>query len=436
MSDQPLIKFHPKLPKLSANEKAVLKLLIEAGELIVPIYVDQEEQMKDKSNLYLQGITKEKIEKAAKQNPDLLSPYVAIEKQNGKLIAVPYHVKYGKLLKPIVERLNKASNITDNKELKHLLKLQAKALLDGSYDQATIVSLKMKPYILDFSIGPVVHFSSRLLFRKASFQAWVGVVDNEGTNRLNNYKSITLGTFRKALNPKERIDDHKNVKAKILDVLLFSGFLARTKFVGLHLPRNISIVEKYGSEVTLFNQSNDLRLKEQIIPIFNKIFAKEFKEGFTHEDLRKGYLGAVAIHELAHSNLRYRHAFENLQDLFPVIDELAATILGLRMAGSLLLKDRITTKQLESMIVTFLCRSFYHRESKNTPSNPLHNYSVGGNIFINFMLKNGSLKLSKGLAVPNFMKIFLSLQELSDTLEYLLSDGSYKEAKSFVKKYS
>lgn len=428
-NSNPLIEFNPKLPKLSKNEKEVLDLLVEAGRLIAPVYLEQENQAK-------QIVRKEEIEKAAKEDPNILSPYAVVEKINGKLVATPYHIKYAKFLVPIAEKLNEASSVTDDRAFKAFLKIQAKSLVDGSYEQAIIASLRMKPYILDISIGPLTHFSSKLLFRKASFQAWVGVMDIEGTERFNNYKSITLGTSRKAINPKERIDNHKKVQAKVLDILLFSGFLARTKFSGIHLPTDISIVEKYGSEVTLFNQTNDLRLKEQIVPIFNKIFSKAFQEGFSYEDLRRGYLRAVALHELAHSNLYYKHAADNLQDLFPVIDELAATILGLRMAGALLLKDRITNKQLESMIVTFLCRSFYHREGKNTPFHPLRNYAVGGAIFINYMFKNGALKLSKELAVPNFMKIFLSLPELSDILEYLLSDGSYEETKSFVKKYT
>ena len=40
--DEPLLEFNPKLPKLSKNEQAVLKLLVEAGRLIVPIYLEQE----------------------------------------------------------------------------------------------------------------------------------------------------------------------------------------------------------------------------------------------------------------------------------------------------------------------------------------------------------------------------------------------------------
>lgn len=427
---KPLILFYPKnLPLLSKNELEVLDLLIDAGKLITPIYLEQEKQAEYQIN-------KGELKKAAKKDPAILSPYTVVEKINGKIVATPYHIKYAELLKPVAEKLWKAGGLTKNGEFGKTLKMQAKALIEGSYEEEIISWLKIKkPYILDTYIGPIEHFGGQLSFGKAAYQAWVGVLDKEGTDRLNNYKSITLSTRRRSLFPNEIIEDQENVKARVLDVVLFSGYMARVKFVGLHLPVDISIVEKYGSELILFNQPNDLRVKEQILPTFHKIFAKGFKEGYTKEDLTRGYLRAVALHEVAHSYLYYRNASKNLQDLFPVIDELAATILGLRLAGTLLLKDRITEKMLESMIVTFLCRSFYHKGS-NSSSNPMHNYALGGNIFINFMLEHGALKMSGGQVVPNFMKIFVSLHELSDSLEYILAKGTYKEAQNFIKKYS
>src|SRR3989338_4728192 len=426
---KPLILFYPNLPLLSKNELQVLDILIEAGKLIAPIYFEQEKQAEHQIN-------KAELEKAAKKDPTILSPYTVVEKINGKIVATPYHIKYAELLKPVAKKLEQAAKITRNKEFGRALKIQAKALIEGVYEEEIIFWLKIKkPYILDTYIGPIEHFGGQLLFRKASYQAWVGVLDKEGTDRLNNYKSITLSARRKALLPNQRIDNQDQVKARVLDVVLFSVFMARAKFVGLHLPTDVSLVEKYGSELILFNQPNDLRIKEQIIPTFNKIFSKEFKEGFEAEDIRRGYLRAVALHELANSYLYYKHAARNLADLFPVIEELAATILGLRLAGTLLLKDRINNKQLESMIVTFLCRSFYHKGSSSS-ANPMRNYALGGNIFLNFMLEQGALKISNGQVVPNFMKIFVFLHELSDSLERILAKGTYKEAQNFIKKYT
>lgn len=425
MSDQALIQFNPKLPRLSKSEKAVLKLLVEAGKLIAPIYLEQEKQLKDE-------ISEKEIQEASKKDPAVLSPYTVVEKIDGKIVATPYHIKYANLLKPIAEKLNKAASITDSKEFGRVLKVQAKALLNGTYEQAIAAWLKIKPYILDISIGPLHHFDDQLPFAKASYHAWIGVVEQEGTERLNNYKSVTLSARREALVPKERIEPAK-IKAKVLDVVLFSGIMAKTKFVGLNLPMDVNIVEKYGSEVTLFNQPNDSRLKEQILPTFNKIFSKGFRQGFSKEDLRRGYLRTVALHELAHSYLYYKNALNNLQNLFPVIYELAATILGLRLAGTLLLKDRITNKQLESMIVAFVSRSFYLRE-KGRGSKFMINYALGNTIFTNFMLASGAIKQLDHLLV-NFTKVFVSLHDLSSVLENLLSHGTKKDAELFIQKY-
>lgn len=427
MSNQPLIEFKPKLPKLSKNEKVVLKLLVDAGKLIAPLYLEQEKQAEH-------GVSREEMEKASKQDPAILSPYTVVEKKNGKITTMPYHIKYAKFLQPIAKKLIEAGDLSENKQFGDFLKLQANALLEGKYEEAIIAGLRLSPYILDASIVPIEHLDDNLFYGKASYSAWVGVLEKEGTDRFNNYKSIILSARRKALIPGERIENNDNVKGKVIDVVLLSGLMARTKFVGVSLPMNLNMVEKYGSEITIFNQSNDLRMKERIIPIFDKIFPKAFREEYSSEDLRRGYLRTIAMHELAHGFLRYKNSESNLQEFFLIIDELAATVLGLRMAGSLFLKDRITGKQLESMIVTFLCRGFYTFENKEDNKSPF-SYTVGNSIFINYLFKSGALKKSGNTIILNFMKVFLSLHDLSEILERLLASGSHQDAKSFIKKY-
>lgn len=426
-SNYPLIEFNPKLSNLTQKQKAVLKLLIEAGRLIAPIYLKQEKQLEN-------GVSDKDLEKAAKNNPAIMSPYTMVEKVGGQLKAIPYHIKYAKLLKPIADKLNEAAKLTENKNFGKFLELKAKAMLDGSYEDPVAFWFKMKPYILDITIGPFEHHDDRLFFAKASYQCWVGVVDQKRTKLFNYYKDIVLSARRKALLPDERFENYKEVRAKIDDAVLFSGHMARTKFVGVNMPMNLNWVEQYGSEVTLFPEINDLRLAEQILPTFNKVFSSEFKKGFSAEDLRIGNISYIGLHELAHNDLYYKNAPKNLQDLLSPIYELAATVLGLRMAGSLLLKDIITSKQLESMIIAFICRSFYLIE-KSKKDQSWVNYAIGGTIFINFMMQSGAIKQLKELAMPNFMKIFVSIQDLSYALEYLLSSGTREDAEKFIKKY-
>ncbi len=424
-NQEAIIEFKPKLPKLSKNEKEVLKLLVEAARLIAPIFIDQEKGAKV-------AIDKEEIEKLGKKDPIFLSPFTVVEKVEERFVATPYHIKYQNLLKPIAEKLEQASKISDNKEFAKCLKIQSQALLDGSNEKATACWIKAKPYILDISIGPLSYFN-RLFEGKAVYQAWVGVLDIEGTKRLNNYKTIVFNASRRALVPYERLENSHNVKAKTIDEVILSGLMARSKFVGLNLPMEIEWVEKYGSEVTIFNQVNKLRIKEQIMPTFEKFFTPAFKEEFTKEDLSRASLRYVALHELAHNYLYYKHSSQNLQDLFPVIYELTATLLGMRIAGSLLLIDRLTNKQLESMIIAFVCRS-YDLIEKSKKNKLMSNYAQGGAIFINYMLKNEAIKQKGKLAIPNFTKIFLSLHELSYIMERLLASGTKKDAESFINK--
>lgn len=424
----PLIKFNPKLPRLSETEKKVLKILVEAGELIAPLYQEQEKQFKT--------ISKEDIDKATKKDSEAVSPYTVVEKVNNEWVVTPYHIKYARFLKPIADKLNKAASLTNNKAFGVALKLRAKALMDGSYEKAISSWINLKPYTLDISIGPLHHYDDRLPFSKASYHAWVGVIDREGTDRYNNYKKVTLGARRKAVLPKERIDlNQDQIKAKVLDVILFSGIMAETKFVGLNLPINVDLVEKYGAVATLFNQPNDLRMKEQILPTFNKLFSKEFKEGFNQEDLRRGYLRVSALHGLAHSYLYYKNSYKNLKDLFYFVYELSATILAFRLAGTLLLKDRITEKMFKSMIVAYTSRCFYLMQ-KGTVNRFMVNYVTGNTIYLNFMLESGAIKRSNGSITINFTKIFVSMLELSDILENLLANGVKREVEVLIKRYS
>lgn len=427
-TDQSLLEFNPKLPNLSKNEEGVLKLLIEATKLITPIYELQ-------VNHLGKDLGKDEFEMESKKNPEMLLPFVSVEKINGKIIVIPYHIKYAHLLMPVAEKLEQAAKLSDNKKFANALRVQAETLLKGNYEKSIATWLRMEPYILDISIGPLQYHSANLHSNKASYQAWVGVLDKEGTGKLNRYKKIIHSIRRKVYISKDHISNLDHVKAKTIDVLIFSGFMARTKFIGVNLPMNINLIEKYGSEITIFNQPNDLRLKEQILPVYENIFPKSFKQGFESEDLRRGYLRVIAMHELAHSFLYYKNAHKNLEDLFICIYELAASILGIRMAGGLMLADVINNKQLESMIVTYMCRCLYLVEKGKTDK-IMTNHTVGAKIFINHLMENGALRLQGKTAVPNFMKIFLSLHELSYKLEDLLYSGIKKDAEEFIKKYT
>ncbi len=431
---KPILEFKPKLPALTPKEKKVLNLLVQAAKLIVPIYLQQENRKFPGSNFYPHDITKEEIERAATNNPEILSPYTVVERKSGKLVAIPYHIKYAKLLKPVAQKILEAAKITQNKEFAKRLDFQARALLQGNYDEAAIYWMSMKPYLFNFLIGPVERYEDRLFFIKTSYQSWVGVMDRKDTARFNKYKPVILGSRRKVMMPSEKVDYYDKVQGRIDNAVIYTGRLARTLPIGINLPNDPNLMEKYGSEISVFNQMNQIRVRDEILPIFNKIFSPEFKKTFSNTDLEKGNLYVVILHELAHTYLRYRNSERNLKDLFPIIDELSASVMGIKVCGSLLLKDIMTTKQLESLMLAFMSRCFYLvlEDSKNLSR--IH-YIIGGSIFLNFLLESGALKESGGLSWPNFTKMFMSLDELASILERMLYQGTREDAEAFINKY-
>lgn len=434
MKNKPLVIFDVKLPKLSDNERKVLDLLLEAGKLIVPIYEEQENHKFPGANFYPHGVSKLEIEKAAKTNPEILSPYTVVEKLDSKLVAIPYHEKYAKLLKLVAAKLLAAAKITNNKNFAKCLKVQAKALLDGSYNEATICWMSTKPYILDINIGPVERYDDKLFFVKTAYQAWVGVIDKKDSKLLDRYAKVILSTRRKVAMASEKFDYYDKVQVRVDQTLLYAGLIARTMFVGVNLPNDPRLMEKYGSEITLSKPVNKYRLDSIILPTFNKIFSPEFKKIFSVKDLERGSLYLTALHEVAHTYLRYRDSEKRLQDLFPVIDELAASVMGIKVCGSLLLKDIASTKQLESIMLSFVARSFHLVMYEADNPSKIH-YLLGAAILLNYLLESGAIKRAGGVSWPNFMKIFVSLDELMTILGRILARGKRSDAEALIKKY-
>ena len=429
----PIIKFDPKLEKLSANEKKVLDLLVEAGELIVPIYKLQENHKSKGANFYPQNISSEEIEKAAKKDSQILSPYTVVEKVDGKLKAIPYHIKYAELLKPVADKLLEAAKITENKEFASRLKIQAASLLSGNYEEAMVTWLKMKPYVLDINIGPVERYDDKLFFIKTSYQSWVSVMDKEQTKKATIYKDMILTARRKVLVSSEKVDYFDKVQLRIDDLVLFSGLVSRTMFVGINLPNETHLMEKFGSKITLFKQTAELRSNLNY-SVFKKLFDPKFQKQFTPNDLKEGVIYSTALHEMAHTYLRYHGSEKRLKDLFPIIDELSATVLGIKVSGSLLLKEAVSQQQLESIMLAYLIRSFYNIINEGDNKSKYH-YTKGGAIFINFLFESGAIKMANGISWPNFMKMFISLDQLASILEKLMSVGTRNDAEKFIEKY-
>lgn len=430
----PVVNFPVNNLDLNSNEKQVLDLLIEAARLVAPIYEQQENISQLGANFYPHNASKETILEAAKDNPELLSPYTMVVMQKGKFVAIPYHIIFKAQLAKIAKLIDKAASITENHAFAHRLSHLAHSLLDGNYELSDIYWTTMKPYKIDIALGPIDRLDDRLLFKKASYEAWVGILDETKTNRAKFIQKSIYDVRRKTFTPSEKANFLDKIKLRVDKTLIFSGLFARGMYTSNSLPVDPVLMEKYGIVITFFDTSLDVKFKNQHFPIFEKIFEEDFQSEYTPDLLREGSFRNVLLHELGHSLLRYKDAENRLKELFPIIDELSATIYGIKCCGSLVLKGVMSEKELEAIMIMFICRAFtWWIDSKTHPSSEA--FAVGHAVALNHFFESGALRESEGISWPNFSRMFFAIEELSDDLERLISTGSYHDAQSYIDKY-
>lgn len=432
----PIVEFPVKNLNLTISENTVLKKLLEAAKSIAPIYQKQENPKNLGANFYPHDATKEEISNAARKNPGILSPYTMVERNGkGKLVAIPYHIKFRKDLEKVARLLREAAKLTQKKDFASRLELQASSLLDGSYEASDIYWLSMKPYKIDFVIGPIERYIDKLFFKKCAYQSWVGIMDEKLTKDAVAFKDYIVSARRKVLAPSEKIDFLDKIQIRVDDTLMFSGLIARFMFTSSNLPNDVSLMEKHGSEITIFNPSFEIKFKEEHHPIFHAVFESSFQQGYPADVLKLGSLRNSYLHEISHPLLRYRDAERRLREFFPIFDEISASVYGVKACGSLLLKDVICQKELEAIMVMFIARAFSWWISYLKEHSVVH-YAQGFAIALNFFLDNGAIRESRGFSWPNFTKLFVSINELADALERILAVGTYEDAQKFIEKYA
>jgi len=430
-------KFETKIKGLSQKEKVLLKKLVLAAKLIAPLYLKQKNNKYPGANFYPQDISKKEIERAAGKNPAILNPYTFVEKNRaGKLVAVPFHQKFKRELTRISKILKEAAGLCEDKNFKVYLKERAKDLLSDNYDKSNIAWLKTENSKIGFVIGPFDRYLDKLFFKKRAYMAWVGIFNKEETEKARKLVSLVLKPEKKYL-PRSKIAKVPKIRARIEDSLIFSGLIADFMFVGNNLPSSadIYLIKKHGTIFTIFDPTIKRRFEKSILPILKKCFDKKIQKKYSKKELQAAFLRSVILHEICHSLMRYEDATSRLQEYFPFFDELYTDILGIKSCATLLLKDVISSRELEALLLVYICRNLHWAIQYKKDKHLVH-YATGGAISLNFLIGEKILKKkNKKLFISDFKKLFISITELSCLLDYYMALGNHKEAKKFIEKH-
>ena len=431
----PIKRFPSSHVQLSGNEQKVIKTLEDAAEILAAIYAKQRNPRYPGANFYPHDATKEEIEKAAKSNPELLSPYTFVERKKGQLIAVPYHVKFKREVEQIAELLKEAAVLSSDKKFRDYLQARAQDFLKDNYDRSNVLWLKTEHSKIGCVIGPFDRYLDKMFFQKRAYMAWIGILDTDLTQEMSKFKELILTSERIYL-PGSRRAKIAHVKMRIEDSLTFSGLIADFVFVGNNLPSSadINLIKKHGTIFTLFKSTLQWRFENWLLPIFRQVFDSATQRKYSVEELRQAFITTSVLHESCHSLMRYEDAPARLQELFPYFDELFTDLLGIKGCGTLILKNALTERELELITITTICHSLYFFTS--LPMRPhLDPYATGAGMILDFLLKGEALiKRANGFHLDSY-RALIALNQLTSIIEYYVALGNYHEAKEFLKKF-
>src|SRR4051794_7743114 len=331
---------------LTDEERKVVNLLIEASDLLNPIYLRQvsadnprlrEEIVKsgDKAALerfdtfmgpwdevdedkpfygnaprpvgagfYPAGLTKEQFDDYLAKHPDqkdaLTNPYTVVKRDGDKLVAVPYSVEYKQWLEPAAQKLEQAAAITTNPSLKKFLTLRAKAFRTDDYFESELAWMDLKDTPIEMVIGPYETYTDTLYGAKTAFEAYVVLRNPKESTALDIYKSH-LREMEANLPEEEQYKNFKRGFASPISVgdQIHAGGDSNhgIQTVAFNLPNDERVREAKGAKKVILQNVLGAKYDRILQPMASLVLVPE---DAANVNRRYMYLETL-FHELSHS---------------------------------------------------------------------------------------------------------------------------------------
>lgn len=379
------VKLTTNLNLLTANERQVLPLLIQAAEIMDELFWKQVYPQRDslkntikdeKTNQFIDinygawdrlngdkpfvhgvgpkpaggtfypvDMTKEELEKSDVK--DKYGLYSVIRRENGKLISIPYHQFFAAELQRASSLLKQAALLTDDEGFKKYLNARADALVTDNYTASDYAWLDMKTTGLDIIIGPIENYEDKLFNARASFESYVLVKDKVWSKRLAKYVAL-LPELQKdlpvaAAYKKEKPGTDSELNA--YDVVYYAGDCnAGSKTIAVNLPNDEKIQQEKGTRRSQLKNAMQAKFDKILVPIATELIDAEQRQHIKFD----AFFSNVMFHEVAHG-LGIKNTINRkgtvraaLKEQYSWLEEGKADVLGLYMVTSLLKRGELS----------------------------------------------------------------------------------------------
>ena len=470
------VKLLADLSELTASQKKVLSILIDASDVMDDLFWKQTygdksellsntkdedtkkyieinygpwdrlsadeaflENMPNKplgANFYPKNMSKEAFESF--NDASKTSQYTIIKyNKDSQLVSIPYHEEYYAELKKASDLLKEAAGITDNDGFKKYLLLRSEALLNSNYQESDMAWMDMKDNLIDVVIGPIENYEDQLFNYKTAFEAYVLLKDVEWSKRLEKYIA-----FLPELQSNLPVPDAYKMESPGTDsdlnaynVLYYAGNCnSGGKTIAINLPNDEEVQLSKGTRRLQLKNAMRAKFDEIMLPISQLMIDSSQISNVTFD----AFFANTMFHEVAHG-LGIKNTINGngpvrkaLQERASAIEEGKADILGLFMIRQLNAKGVLDENDLMDNYVTFLAGIFRSIRFGSTSAHGMANM-----IRFNYFQERNAFTYDKstGRYFVNRSEFESAIDDLSKDLLILQGNGDYQAAANLFDKY-
>ena len=381
------------------------------------------------ANFYPPDMSKEEFDAA--YLPGKAGLYTLVRRDaDGALKLVPYSLEYADELRRAADLLRQAAELADSAEFATYLKLRAAALVSDDFQTSDLYWMDVKDNQIDVVIGPIENYEDRLYGYRTAYESYVLIKDLEWSDRLSRYADF-LPELQKGLPVAEEYKwEMPGTESDLnaYDVVYYAGHSnAGSKTIAINLPND--------EEVQLLKGTRRLQLKNAMRAKFDKIL-EPIADVLVDESQRQhisfdAFFANTMFHEVAHG-LGIKNTIdgkstvrEALLDVASSMEEGIADILGLYMITRLHEAGELGDADLMDYYVTFMAGIF-----RSTRFGASSAHGKANMVRFNFFAEQGAFirDPESGWYRVDFEAMQAAMTELSRLLLTLQGDGDYDGA--------
>ena len=392
-----------------------------------------EDMTKEKFSKWIGGLDEKEREKATGFF------YVIRSAEGGKMQTIPYSKEYREWLEPAAKLLKEAAQLAENITLKKFLIARAEAFVTNDYYASDVAWMELNTPI-ELTIGPYETYMDELFNYKAAFEVFVTLRDEAESTRLEKFS----GYLQEIENNLPFDAKYRNPKLaalspiRVVDVIYAAGEGNRgVQTAAYNLPNDERVIREKGSKRVMLKNMQEAKFDKVLMPISKMVLTQSQQEYLSFD----AFFTHILAHELMHGlgphnivvNGKETNVRQELKELYSAIEEAKADITGLFALQFLIDKGLLEKKMEEEMYTTYLASMF---RSVRFGINEAHGKGVA--IQFNFLTDEGAIKINEaaGTFSTNNLKIKNAVSKLTGKILTIEAEGSYTKAKTLIEQYA